>query len=180
MSTRSNPGAFSIHKIPRDKVTVTYRSPKPGTVVRIHLPLFMGILEMLKSCKYCGKVHDSRYDCGHKPVRRKKIRTTQNSFRSTQAWKQKSLEIRERDHYLCQVCLRNLYGTINRYNNRQIEVHHIVPLIEDYDRRLDNDNLISLCTMHHGMAEDADIPREVLTEIARQQETSESPPDHSD
>lgn len=131
---------------------------------------------MLKSCKYCGKVHDSRYDCGHKPVRRKKIRTTQNSFRSTQAWKQKSLEIRERDHYLCQVCLRNLYGTINRYNNRQIEVHHIVPLIEDYDRRLDNDNLISLCTMHHGMAEDAGIPREVLTEIARQQETSESPP----
>ena len=83
---------------------------------------------MLKSCKYCGKVHDSRYDCGRKPVRRKKIRTTQNSFRSTQAWKQKSLEIRERDHYLCQVCLRNLYGTISRYNNRQIEVHHIVPL----------------------------------------------------
>ena len=83
---------------------------------------------MLKSCKYCGKVHDSRYDCGHKPIRRKKIRTTQNSFRSTQAWKQKSLEIRERDHYLCQVCLRNLYGTISRYNNRQIEVHHIVPL----------------------------------------------------
>lgn len=134
---------------------------------------------MLKSCKYCGKVHDSRYDCGRKPVRRKKIRTTQNSFRSTQAWKRKSLEIRERDHYLCQVCLRNLYGTISRYNNQQIEVHHIVPLIEDYDRRLDNDNLISLCTMHHGMAEDEVIPRAVLTDIARQQETSESPPGHS-
>ncbi len=124
---------------------------------------------MLKSCKYCGRVHDSKYNCGHKPVR-KKIRTTQSSFRSTEAWKRKSLEIRDRDHYLCQVCTRNLYGTVNRYNNRQIEVHHIIPLAEDYDRRLDNNNLISLCAMHHEIAESGGIPREVLLDIAKRQE----------
>ena len=139
-------------------------------MVQFHLPLFKELREMLKSCKYCGRVHDSKYNCGYKPVR-KKIRTTQNRFRSTEAWKQKSLEIRDRDYHLCQVCTRNLYGTVNQYNNRQIEVHHIIPLAEDYDRRLDNDNLISLCAMHHEMAEAGKIPREILAGIARRQES---------
>lgn len=26
---------------------------------------------MLKSCKYCMKIHDSKYDCGKKPKRKK-------------------------------------------------------------------------------------------------------------
>lgn len=99
---------------------------------------------MLRSCKYCGRIHDSKYQCSSRPVRRK-IRTKQNSFRSTEAWKRKSLEIRERDKYLCQICMRKLYGTTQQYNNREIEVHHIVPIAEDWDGRLDNDNLISLC-----------------------------------
>ena len=124
---------------------------------------------MLRSCKYCGKIHDSKYQCSKKPVR-KKIRTKQNSFRSTEAWKRKSLDIRARDNYLCQVCIRNLYGTTRQYNNREIEVHHIVPVAEDWDRRLDNKNLISLCGRHHEMAEAGKIPRTELIELARQQE----------
>lgn len=79
---------------------------------------------MLRSCKYCGRIHDSKYQCSSRPVRRK-IRTKQNSFRSTEAWKRKSLEIRERDRYLCQICIRKLYGTTQQYNNREIEVHHM-------------------------------------------------------
>lgn len=124
---------------------------------------------MLKSCKYCGRIHDSKHDCGEKPVR-KKIRTIQNGFRSTQAWKRKSIEIRQRDRYLCQICIRMLYGTEQQYNNHDIQVHHIIPVAEDYDRRLDNDNLISLCERHHEAAEHGDIPRGILLAIAREQE----------
>lgn len=124
---------------------------------------------MLRSCKYCGRIHDSKYQCSSKPVRRK-IRTKQNSFRSTEVWKRKSLEIRERDRYLCQICIRKLYGTTQQYNNREIEVHHIVPIAEDWDGRLNNDNLISLCGRHHEMAEAGKISQAELKEIARQQE----------
>ena len=124
---------------------------------------------MLRSCKYCGRIHDSKYQCSSRPVRRK-IRTKQNSFRSTEAWKRKSLEIRERDKYLCQICMRKLYGTTQQYNNREIEVHHIVPIAEDWDGRHDNDNLISLCGRHHEMAEAGKISQAELKEIARQQE----------
>lgn len=151
---------------------VTYRSPKPGTVVQIHLPLFTKGYEMLRSCKYCGKIHDSKYQCSEKPVRRK-TRTKQNSFRSTEAWKRKSLDIRTRDNYLCQICIRKLYGTTRQYNNKEIEVHHIVPVAEDWDKRLDNSNLISLCSRHHEMAEAGKIPRMELIELARQQEDLE-------
>lgn len=130
---------------------------------------------MLKSCKYCGKIHDSKYDCGKKP-RRKKIRTEQNQFRITNAWKNKSIQIRVRDHYLCQVCIRNLYHTQQQYNDKDLEVHHIIPVAEDYDRRLDGENLITLCKYHHEMAERGEIPREVLRAIARKQEENSDPP----
>lgn len=130
---------------------------------------------MLKSCKYCGKIHDSKYDCGKKP-RRKKIHTEQNQFRSTNAWKNKSIQIRVRDHYLCQVCIRNLYHTQQQYNDKDLEVHHIIPVAEDYDRRLDNENLITLCEYHHEMAEREEIPREALKAIVRQQEENLDPP----
>lgn len=131
---------------------------------------------MLKSCKYCGRIHDSKYDCGKRPVR-KKMRTQQSSFRSTEAWKKKSVKIRRRDNYLCQVCIRELYGTKKQYNSENIEVHHIIPLAEGWEYRLDADKLISLCGEHHEAAEKGKIPRWVLLDIAREQEEKmKSPP----
>ncbi len=65
--------------------------------------------------------------------------TSIREFYKTKTWRKKRLYILRRDKYLCQECLR--YG-------RKIEakeVHHITPLKEDYDRRLDVNNLISLC-----------------------------------
>ena len=123
---------------------------------------------MLKSCKYCNRIHDSKYDCGRKPVRIKP-KTNQNKFRCTRAWKDKSTEIRIRDVYLCQLCIRGLYGPM-RYSRDLVEVHHIVPIAEDYDRRLDNNNLITLCEKHHEMAEGGRVPRGELLKIAKEQE----------
>jgi hypothetical protein len=49
-------------------------------------------------------------------------------------------------------------------------VHHIIPLRSDYARRLDGDNLISLCRDHHEMAEAGMITRSTLQALAREQE----------
>jgi len=81
------------------------------------------------------------------------------------AWTRKSIEIRERDKYLCQVCLRE-----GVYNYECLEVHHAIPLEEDFDRRLDNDALVTLCEQHHEMAERREIGREVIMGIIDEQE----------
>lgn len=124
--------------------------------------------EMLKSCQYCGRIHDSKFICPQKP-KRKKYDTEQTSFRSGGAWRRKSENIRKRDRFLCQICIRNKYGTVKQYNAENLGVHHITPIAEDYGARLDNDNLITLCERHHNMAEHGEIPAEELRNIAKEQ-----------
>ena len=83
-----------------------------------------------------------------------------NSFRNTNAWITKREQIKRRDKYLCQVCLMN---NIYTYNN--LQVHHIIPINIDYSKRLDSDNLITLCTYHHNKDERGLITKEQLLEI---------------
>lgn len=126
---------------------------------------------MLKSCKYCGRIHDARYDCGRRPQRiRTQSDTEAAAFRRKQAWTKLSRQIRDRDNNLCQVCFRQLYLTNKQLTWNSISVHHIIPLEEDPDRGLDPSNLISLCTMHHELAESGYIPRDELLAIAKEQE----------
>lgn len=44
-------------------------------------------------------------------------------------------------------------------------MHHIIPLEEDYNKRLDSDNLITLCRYYHELAEKGEISREALQEM---------------
>lgn len=138
---------------------------------------------MLKSCKYCGKIHDSRFDCGKKPQRiyiKRDYSTESRQFRRKESWKQMSLRIRDRDNHLCQVCLRGLYklpgASVLNYEN--ISVHHIEPIKDAPEKKLDPYNLISLCSMHHEMADSGEIPAELLKNMALAQEYSSenSPP----
>lgn len=119
---------------------------------------------MLKTCSKCGIVPEGHI-CPHRKPRYKNKDTKANKFRSTKAWLNKSIEIRQRDKYLCVVCMNNLYHTINQFNFNKLEVHHITPIEEDYNKRLDNDNLITLCAYHHKMAECGDIPKEELYKL---------------
>lgn len=131
---------------------------------------------MLKACSSCGRIHDSKYLCEHKIKeirnRQKKKYTKQNDFRGTKAWKNKRKEIKERDCFCCQVCIRELYDAERKYETENISVHHAIPIEQDYDRRLDNDNLISLCQKHHEMAESGEIPYEIVKAIIDEQEKS--------
>ena len=122
--------------------------------------------EMLKTCSKCGIVPEGHI-CPFKTYRKKEKNSKADKFRKTKAWTNKSLEIRQRDKHLCKVCLNNLYNTIYLYNYDKLEVHHITPVEEDYNKRLDNDNLITLCNYHHKLAERGDIPREELYELIK-------------
>ena len=114
---------------------------------------------MLKTCSICGKIHDFNQVC-NRPCKKKTTR--QNEFRDSYQWKQKRNQIKSRDKYLCQVCLSGKYETSYRYTYDELEVHHIVPIEEDYLLRLDSNNLITLCRMHHEMAEAGEISKEEL------------------
>lgn len=131
---------------------------------------------MLTTCRYCGRIHDSAYDCGRKPERGKKRGSLSGqdeiAFRRTEAWKQKSLRIRARDHFLCQICIRNLYpyGEGRALNYDGLSVHHAVPVRDAWERRLDDNNLLTLCLAHHEMAERGDIPVLEIQNIIREQQ----------
>ena len=108
-----------------------------------------------------GGIHEFNYVCN---VGRysNKPKTKVNKFRKTYEWKQKAKQIQERDKFLCKVCLANIYNTASIYNYFKLEVHHIISLEKDYDKRLDDENLITLCAYHHHMAEKGEIPAKVL------------------
>lgn len=125
---------------------------------------------MLKSCKYCMRIHDSKYDCGKKP-KRKKEGNEKDKFRWSRKWREKRNIIVERDNHLCLICKTN-----GRYNYSNLEVHHITSLEEDFDRRLDDDNLITLCEEHHELAESGEISKEYLYKLLESSYGYEYPP----
>lgn len=122
-------------------------------------------------------MHDTSFDCGKKPKRNeKKVMTKADFFRRTKKWTNKSIEIKKRDNYLCQVCIRKMYDTGSMLNYTNLSVHHAVPVNTDWDKRLDNDNLLTVCAVHHKMAEDGTIPYGVVKSIIKEQEEKEEAP----
>lgn len=121
---------------------------------------------MKRTCKYCGIV-DENHICPHRKEYKKKEFTQARKFRNSKSWQTKSQEIRQRDRHLCRICMIDKYNTVNQLNYKKLEVHHIISLEQDYSKRLDNDNLITLCSYHHHMAEAGDIPAEELQRLAK-------------
>lgn len=135
---------------------------------------------MLKACHYCGRVHDRKHICQPKKEaqqrRQKKKDTPETRFRYTKQWKDKRESIRVRDRQVCQLCIRGLHKPERQFETEGLSVHHIVPVAEDWDRRLDDYNLITLCQRHHEMAEKGEVKREELSRIAEEQEEGDGCP----
>ena len=112
------------------------------------------------ACPYCGRIHDRRFDCGRRPKADKK-RDAADGFRSTRAWQKRREEIRRRDRNLCRWCLAA--GTLT-YG--ALSVHHIEPLEEAWALRMEESNLITLCSCCHEQAEAGKIPRDALHRLA--------------
>lgn len=111
---------------------------------------------MKRSCSYCGRIHDYNYDCPMKPKPKGNRDKDIEKFRGGKLWKAKRKEILERDKGLCVVCRLGIGCEPDLIPADS--VHHIIPLADDLDRRLDDDNLISLCAYHHEVAERGEIP----------------------
>lgn len=108
-------------------------------------------------CAVCHKIHEGK--C-------KRIGTLQRDpraekFRGSTIWKQKRKAVLRRDLNCCRICAER--GLIN---NRSLSVHHIISLSDEWELRLDDDNLITLCIEHHNAAEAGRIPKEQLRRLA--------------
>jgi len=68
----------------------------------------------------------------------------QMRFYASGLWKNKRLEIMRRDNFTCLLCGKNAKKKHNFLN-----VHHIIPLSKNWNKRLDNKNLITLCVPCH-------------------------------
>lgn len=123
---------------------------------------------MKKACSYCGKVHKKGYLCDKKPMNKYfsgyNVRSA-DKFRSSYDWKMKREHILKRDKYLCVACLNGVEGSEKKYCTDNLSVHHIRPLETDYELRLSDNNLITLCEKHHEMAEKGDISAEKLMKM---------------
>lgn len=87
-------------------------------------------------------------------------------FRRKSAWKKKAIEIKERDKWCCQVCKSGKYPIGTReLNYRNLEVHHIEKLRDNIYAGLEDDNLITLCQVHHRMADKGEIPAAELKKL---------------
>ncbi|MDQ5983899.1 MAG: hypothetical protein RUMPE_01342 [Eubacteriales bacterium SKADARSKE-1] len=123
---------------------------------------------MNKSCKYCGRIHDEAYICPKKPVKHKKIDDSVR-LRNSSKWQNKRVQIKERDKYLCQICIRDMYNTLYKYTYKDIQVHHAIPIHKDESLSLETSNLISLCPMHHAMCDRGEIPYKEIRKIIDEQ-----------
>lgn len=61
---------------------------------------------------------------------------------------------------MCLCCQAGLEKTSKRFNTEELDVHHIIPIEEDFDLRLSDDNLLTTCKVHHEMCEAGIISRE--------------------
>lgn len=126
-------------------------------------------MERLISCQYCGAIHDSKFDCGMKPKNRKQY-GNKEKFRNSKQWKLKRNHIHKRDLNLCQICIRELYNTTNKYTYDNLSVHHAESLEDAWEKRLDDDNLLLGCSYHHELMEDGTIPLEEVKAIIKEQQ----------
>lgn len=66
-----------------------------------------------------------------------------SSFYNSPEWKTLRNQKFADANGLCEMCQKEGVVTVGK------EVHHIEPIEENWDKRLDYDNLILLCPMHH-------------------------------
>ncbi len=118
---------------------------------------------MLKTCVYCGGIHQKGFICPKKPkikYTNTKPRTQITKFRSSIHWQRVRQTVLVRDRYLCRACLSR-----GVYTSGDLEVHHIIPLSEDFSLRCNPCNLVTLCPDCHELADRGDIAPNVLRDM---------------
>lgn len=127
---------------------------------------------MKKACAYCGRIHEKNFVCPKKPKKKYYSRDKEEAsvkFRSARRWRKRAIEIKERDGWRCVVCASGRYPIegVRELNGENLEVHHIIKLRDDIDKGLEEDNLITLCQVHHRMADKGEISADELRELIK-------------
>ena len=110
--------------------------------------------KILRTCSRCGGLHPLGEKCYKNSKNYYQHDAEIRKFRNNAEWKKKSAEIRERDKFLCQICLKK-----NIFNYKNLSVHHIQPIAENQALKLENSNLITVCERCHQDCECGKIPR---------------------
>lgn len=94
------------------------------------------------SKKYC-EVCEAKANDRHKEYKKYREDSKEQSFYSSTAWRLKREKIKYIDNGYCLLCLDK--GILKAMDT----THHIVELKEDWIKRFDEENLISLCESCH-------------------------------
>ncbi len=99
----------------------------------------------LKMCDECKSMMESKRKQNRKYYRKTTYERDNkyNKFYKSTEWKKIRQLAIVRDHALCKDCLNS--NIITQYNT----VHHIVPIKQDWSKRLDINNLVCLCESCH-------------------------------
>ncbi len=119
---------------------------------------------MMRSCKWCGRMHPVGYECPAKPKQRNDYRrrlTDARAFRNTAEWRRVRAEVNERDAHLCRLCLAS-----GVRSDVGLSAHHIIPLVETLDYAADPEWIITLCHDHHERADHGEYSRDELHLLA--------------
>lgn len=76
-------------------------------------------------------------------------------FRNSAVWKHKRFEILKRDNYRCKIC----------GNKKKLQVHHIISLDINESLKLENMNLITLCSKCHSDVHNGVYSQVYLTDL---------------
>lgn len=120
---------------------------------------------MYKVCSRCQKVHPFNQPCSCARYKKEFKGGEERKLRRTNAWKEKSLEIRERADNLCEVCRDK-----GRYIYQGLEVHHIHKVKDAPELYLENENLICLCVNCHKDADKGLLSVAYLEQLAKKRE----------
>lgn len=96
-------------------------------------------------CNKCHKIVDSNHNCRDKQSDKNynKLHRVNAKFYNGYEWRKKREQIKKRDGGLCQECLRSGRTATGRV------VDHIKPIKDNYELRLDDSNLETLCDVCH-------------------------------
>ena len=97
----------------------------------------------LKMCQECASKEDSRIKERYKDYRRRRADKDIQSFYASREWKIARDKTKVRDNYICKLCWDK-----EVFKFAEV-VHHIKEVKEDFNKRLELDNLICLCNCCH-------------------------------
>lgn len=116
--------------------------------------------------KYCGfngcvnKIERGNYCDEHKRSKRKKPKKNiyhhdNKPFYRSDEWQFVRTKVYERERGYCQRCKKFVFG-------RNAHVHHVIPIKKDPTLRLEENNLMLLCSKCHIIVENEDKPKKVF------------------